>query len=293
MMERAKRAQCGPGWRLVAASTLAWLGCGAEPPPAPALGPLIVDERDGEALAARYVAEGQAIDLAAQREAPLVGDVSITAGTIRFDLRYDFEAREVVADGHDGALDRHTQQLLRDALEHVASYLGPPAPGAPAGPELHEQMLSAGLVVLADSGGMPLPRLVFRLDPHDPAAKPSAERRDLGAESIDKSLEDDGVRCVDRGSARDVSFDHGGGTTVDRVVTVDVEDCNGKCGPSCAPLTPWAMWTLDCLEHDSCCSATDEGPLCWTPLGQCGDEYVHAELDFLRGFDPLSRHCGG
>jgi hypothetical protein len=53
------------------------------------------------------------------------------------------------------------------------------------------------------------------------------------------------------------------------------------------------MWTLDCLEHDSCCSAIGDGTTCWTPLGECGDEYVHAEADFLRGFDPFRSHCGG
>jgi len=140
--------------------------------------------------------------------------------------------------------------------------------------------------LLADSGGMPLPRQVYRLDTGLPPATGAPA-------SVDKSLEDDGIGCVERGSIESVSFDDRSGTTLERPVMVDGEDCNGKCGPSCSPLTPWAMWTLDCLEHDSCCSAADEGPACWTPLGQCGDEYVHAELDFLRGFDPLSRHCKG
>lgn len=52
------------------------------------------------------------------------------------------------------------------------------------------------------------------------------------------------------------------------------------------------MWTLDCLEHDACCNVTSDDS-CWTPLGECGDEYDDAMGDFLRGFDPFRRHCGG
>jgi hypothetical protein len=289
-MKRTNWVGRGSSRVLAAACGLSWLGCGSEAQPEPAPGQLVIDERGSELLAARYISGDQALELSARGEAPLAGDIAIGAGAVSFDLHYDFAAREVIADGHDGALDRHTHQLLRAATESVARFLEP-TEDAPA-PSLHEQMLSAGLVVLADSGGMPLSRLVFRLGPSPLGAEPGAPGT-TAAETVDKSLEDDGVRCVDRGSIQNISFDNFGGTTLDREVVVDAEDCNGKCGPSCAPFTPWAMWTLDCLEHDSCCSATDEGPACWTPLGQCGDEYVDAELDFLRGFDPLSRHCGG
>jgi hypothetical protein len=277
---------------LVAVGGLLWIGCGADAPPEPTPGQLIIDERGGDLLVARYVSGDQVIELSAQGVAPLAGDVAIGVGAVHFDLHYDFAAREVTTDGQDGALDRHTHRLSSDAAESVARFLEPTR-DAPSGPLLHEQMLSAGLVVLADSGGRPLSRLVFRLDSNQADAEPAATGGAPLEETVDKSLEDDGVRCVDRGSTESVSFDNNRGTTVERAVTVDAEDCNGKCGPSCAPLTPWAMWTLDCLEHDTCCSAADEGPACWTPLGQCGDEYVAAERDFLRGFDPLSRHCGG
>jgi hypothetical protein len=230
------------------------------------------------------------LELSSEGTGPLAGHVVIAAGAVSLDMHYDFVAREVVADGHGAALDRHTHGLLRGAAAGVARELAPPADSPDATP-LHEQMLSAGLVLLADSGGMPLSRLVFSLDaaaagradaPATPASAP-----------IDKSLGNDGVSCVDRGGTHAVSFDDETGTALDLAVTADAGDCNGKCGPGCASLTPWAMWTLDCLEHDSCCAANDVGALCWTPLGQCGDEYVDAELDFLRGFDPLSRHCGG
>jgi hypothetical protein len=251
----------------------------------------VVDERGSEQLLARYLTDERTISLSALSSGPFAGDVVIGAGQVTLDLHYDFEARQIIADGHDGALDRHSHGLLRDAAESVAGNLEPTR-GAPGALPLHEQMLSAGLVLLEEAGGMPLSRIVFQLDEpagsggREPAAGAS------GRATIDKSLGDDGVRCVERGSTHAVSFDDLSGTTADRPVTTDVDDCNGKCGPGCSSLTPWAMWTLDCLEHDTCCGATED-IACWTPLGQCGNEYVDAERDFLRGFDPFSSHCGG
>ena len=71
-----------------------------------------------------------------------------------------------------------------------------------------------------------------------------------------------------------------------------IYECNGQCGPYCTQLQPWRMWTLDCLEHDACCNVTSDDS-CWTPLGECGDEYDAAMGDFLKGFAPFSKHCGG
>lgn len=244
---------------------------------------LVVDEQSNERISARYAADMTNIELSSTSTGAVAGDVVIAVGALTYDLHYDFAAREVVADGHAGALDRPTHALMRDVVESVADTLRPD-PGQPpeaqgANLPLHEQMLYAALVLLEESGGMPLPRLVFRLDP-------------LAESEIDKSLGNDGVTCIERGEAYAVSFDDASGTTEDLLVTADAAECNGKCGPGCTHLTPWAMWTLDCLEHDSCCDATGD-PGCWTPLGQCGDEYVDAETDFLRGFDPLSSHCRG
>jgi hypothetical protein len=242
---------------------------------------LSVAERSADRFSGHWFTQSaSSIEFESTRLGALSGDVAIAVGAVRYDVHYDFEAREVVADGHDGALDRPNQRLLRVAAEDVARYLGAAGgpPSAPrAGEALIEPMLYASLVLLADSGGMPLSRQVFRLSP---------------TADVDKSLDDDGVTCIDRGSTYPVSFDGSGGTTIDAPVTADAEDCNGRCGPGCSALTPWAMWTLDCLEHDTCCGAGGDG-LCWTPLGECGDEYAHAETDFLRGFDPLSSHCGG
>jgi hypothetical protein len=260
---------------LFAGIVLSALQCGGDAGQA-----LVVEHQSSERIAGRFTADGTVVEFAAASSAPLVGDVGITVGSLTYDLHYDYAARTVVADGHGGALDRPTHELLRDVVAGVAEYLGPSS-AQPLEPgqqlPLQEQMLYAGLVLLQESGGMPLSRLVFELETGE----------------VDKSLGNDGVTCIERGSTYGVSFDESSGTTVDDPRTADVEECNGKCGPGCAPLTPWAMWTLDCLEHDACCSRTDESLVCWTPLGQCGDEYVDAEADFLRGFDPLSSHCGG
>jgi hypothetical protein len=262
-----RRLMVRAGW--VASLALAGARCGQE-----ADSPLSVDERSSDRFSGRWLSEAGSIEFESTRSGPLAGDVALAVGALSYDVHYDFEARAVVADGHDGALDRPTQRLLRDMAEDVARYLAAD-PEAPSDGSI-EPMLYASLVLLADSGGMPLSRQVF----------------DLAPSEVDKSLGNDGVTCVDRGNTFAVSFDAGDSSTVDTPVTADAEDCNGRCGPGCTALTPWAMWTLDCLEHDTCCGTTGDAA-CWTPLGECGDEYVHAETDFLRGFDPLSSHCGG
>jgi hypothetical protein len=113
----------------------------------------------------------------------------------------------------------------------------------------------------------------------------------LGDE-IDKSIDDDGIQCIRSGQNYFVSFDYGDTTVIDGELQAGVYECNGQCGPYCTQLQPWRMWTLDCLEHDACCNVTSDDA-CWTPLGECGDEYDAAMGDFLRGYAPFSRHCGG
>lgn len=253
--------------RLGGLALVATVQCGGEPPG------LLIEERTSERMVGRFVSALQVAEFSSARSAPLAGHVVITVGSLMYELHYDYAARRVVAEGHGGALDRPTHAFLRDALVSMAGYW---RDDEAAELPLEEQMLYAGLTLLSESGGMPLPRIVFELD----------------AGQVDKSLGNDGVTCIEKGSTHAVSFDDSSGTTLDVPVTAGVVECNGQCGPTCARLTPWVMWTLDCLEHDKCCDATGD-PACWVPLGQCGDEYVDAEADFLRGFDPLSRHCGG
>jgi hypothetical protein len=244
-------------------------------------GSLIIERPSAHETIGRYVTQTHAIEFASERSSPLSGDVKIRTSSLSYDVHYDYDLREVIADGYDGALDRDTHLSLRDAIEQVSQRLGPNDPTLP----LHEQMLFASLALLSDSSGMPLPRMEFPLGPAETDATARAPR-------VDKSLGNDGVSCIERDTTYAVSFDYGDTVIQDEPITANRSQCNGQCGPSCFQLTPWLMWTLDCLEHDTCCGATSDDP-CWTPLGECGDEYVHAELDFLRGFDPFSRHCGG
>jgi len=152
-----------------------------------------------------------------------------------------------------------------------------------------EQALYATLVTWQQSGGIPLGRKVYSLARRDVAAQPTQPNRER---VVSKSFEDDGIECVREGTSYLASFDFDDTVVIEQSVTAGERNCDGLCGPDCVRLTPFEMWTLDCLEHDACCGATDS-PDCWAPLGQCGDEYEHAIADFLRGFDPLSRHCGG
>jgi len=216
---------------------------------------------------------------------PLAGDVSIDVTLLwaelplAFELHYDYESGDVTTDGHGARLTLRSSRVLADAVERLSQELGPDNSELP----LHAQMLFAALVVLAESGGIPLTPMTFRTDGGD---MPDAT-------TVPKSLEDDGVTCIQRGNTYLASFDFGTTQVVDLPIQADSRSCNGRCGPSCTALTPWQMWTLDCLEHDSCCNASGDSTTCWTPLGDCGDEYADAEADFLRGFDPLRRHCRG
>jgi hypothetical protein len=246
---------------------------------------LLVEARDGAQIQGRFLSDERTIDFWSTSNGPLAGSVRVQTGALTYDVLYDYGGsdggREVVADGYGVALDRETQRALLPAIEALASYLGRNQPDLP----LQEQMLYAGLSLLRDSGGMPLERKTFALGPQQGGS-------DASANEVEKSLNDDGVRCVKRDLWYNVSFDYDETTIIDGEVQAGVFECNGQCGPTCTQLQPWRMWTLDCLEHDSCCNATSTDS-CWTPLGECGDEYDAAMGDFLRGFDPFGRHCGG
>jgi hypothetical protein len=261
---------------------LALLHCGGVSEP----GPLQLAERTTERVTGELSTGEIQVELESTPSGPLAGVVSVhvvssgddAAEPLHYELRYDYAAGVVTGDGHGGRLDRQSLRVLGDAAARLAGELGPDDPTLP----LHEQMLFAALVLLSESGGMPLGPLTFAVGGGDQADT-----------VLDKSLGNDGISCLERGSTYLVSFDFASTAVVDRPIAADSRSCNGLCGPSCTELTPWRMWTLDCLEHDSCCNAIGDSTTCWTPLGECGDEYVDAEADFLRGFDPFQRHCGG
>lgn len=233
---------------------------------------LILDERTPERIAGRFTAAGRDVELSSTGTQPFAGEVAIDIGSLSYSVHYDYVARKVVSNGYGGAIDRGSQRLLGLALERVTEYLGSSNPALP----LHEQMLHAGLAMLQESAGMPLEPMSFEIEPS----------------LVEKSLGNDGVSCIKRDQTYSASYDHGSTVVLDRAITADSSECNGRCGPTCTQLTPWNMWTLDCLEHDACCGATSDDS-CWTPLGECGDEYGEAQTDFLRGFDPFRKHCGG
>jgi hypothetical protein len=245
---------------------------------------LSLAERNSERISGELWTDAALVEFSSTPSAPLAGSVAIhvtsfadtPAPPLDYELRYDYAAGVVTSDGHSGRLDREALGRLQSAASAVAAQLGADDPALP----LHGQMLFAAFVLLAESGGMPLDPLTFDL--------PLPE-----GDALEKSLENDGVGCISRGETILGSFDFGRTVVADEPFVVDSHSCNGLCGPSCTRLTAFEMWTLDCLEHDECCKAIGDNTTCFTPLGECGDEYVDAETDFLRGFDPFSRHCGG
>jgi hypothetical protein len=244
-------------------------------------GTLLVSEHEEASISGHFAAQGRKIEFTARGTAPLAGDVQVRVGALSYDVHYDYERGAVRANGHRGAIDRPALHALRGAIDGLLRYFGPDEPGS----ALHEQMLTASLSLLRDSGGMLLDSQTFDLG--------ATPERGQGGGVVDKALDDDGVACIQSGEWYSVSFDYDQTTVVDADVQAGAKDCNGQCGPACEQLTPWRMWTLDCLEHDTCCAITDGDTECWTPLGECGDEYEAAMKDFLRGYDPLRKHCGG
>jgi hypothetical protein len=274
------RGNYGVSAALVLAS-FAMLHCGAEQDEA-SRGPLVSVQTDQQ-LTGSFESDEHVIQFSAVSTAPLIGDVRVDIGALRYELHYDFAQRgdvaqrEVVADGYGGALAYEAQRPLLEAIAGITAQLE----AGEREPLMHERMLHASLGMLRDSGGMPLERKVLDLGP------PETE-----SSTVDKALGDDGISCIKSGSTYFVSFDFGDTTVIDGELQAGVFECNGQCGPYCTQLQPWRMWTLDCLEHDACCNVTSDDA-CWTPLGECGDEYDDAMGDFLRGYAPFSRHCGG
>jgi len=271
----------------LALAALAALRCvSADEPPegSAAAMTLSLGERSSERISGELWADAALVEFTSTPSAPLAGSVAIhvtsfadtPSAPLDYELRYDYGAGHVTSDGHAGRLDREALAELRSATSAVAAQLGADEPAL----SLHAQMLVAAFVLLSESGGMRLDPLTFDLEAS-------------GRGPLDKSLEDDGVDCISRGETVLGSFDFGASVAADEPFVVDSHSCNGRCGPSCTQLTAFEMWTLDCLEHDECCKAIGDDTTCFTPLGECGDEYVDAETDFLRGFDPFSRHCGG
>ncbi len=254
------------------------VGCGAtsEAEPQPSVDRLTIERQAGGALSGRY----QALELQARRLGPLSANVELRIESLLFDAHFDYGAGEVVLDGHGMELDRTSHQLLLQAISRWVEEFGPDAAGLP----VEELALYASLVSWQQSGGVAVQRTTF----------PLARAEGSGRATLNKSFQDDGTGCIKKGATYNASFDYSDTVVVDRLVAADSHSWNGLCGPACVQLTPFRMWTLDCLEHDECCSDIDaDAPSCWVPLGECGDEYEHATADFLQGFSPFGRRCGG
>ena len=104
--------------------------------------------------------------------------------------------------------------------------------------------------------------------------------------NIDRSLGDDGIKCVKRGRYYYVSFDDNSGNPYTEYrkagYTSNVSTCMGLCGGNCGYWWWPKVWTLDCFEHDQCYATlnTGGGPT----NGHCGDEWFDAADDFLFGY---------
>jgi hypothetical protein len=137
-----------------------------------------VPEQRDDSITGQFSSHERQIEFSATRSAPLGGAIAIRTDRFAYDLEYDYEAGEVMTDGHGGAIDRATQHALTEAITAVALDLGAHDPSV----ALHLQMLLAGLALLQQSAGMALPQMRFS----------------FARSELDKSLENDGVTCIER-----------------------------------------------------------------------------------------------
>jgi hypothetical protein len=238
-------------------------------------------------LSGGLYAEGQTLEFSANSSAPLVADVTLRTTELSFDTHFDYDAGQVVLDGHGGALDRATHAMLLDAVTGRAESVSGELSSLP----LEEQALYAALVMWEESDGIPLGQRSIAVDRRTREGRTLDEPLSTpGAGIEDKALWRNSISCIIPGHSYAVSYDYAGTTVNGDVVTADAAECNGLCGPGCAQLTPQPMWTLHCLELDACCQATESAD-CWAPGGECGDEYQRAMADFVRGLDPKGEHC--
>src|SRR5688572_4114123 len=112
----------------------------------------LVSVQTEQQIEGSFEQDEQVIRFSAVSTAPLVGDVRVDVGPLRYEVHYDYDQREVVADGYGGALEYEAQQPLLEAIAAVTEHLQREG----REPLMHERMLHAGLGMLRDTGGMPL-----------------------------------------------------------------------------------------------------------------------------------------
>lgn len=107
-----------------------------------------------------FYSQGQTVEFWAENPAPLVADVKLLKDGLRFDAHFDYASGMVVLDGHGGALDQASHDLLVDAVEARALSIGADLADLP----LEEKALYTALVSWEQSGGIPLDRLSIAVD---------------------------------------------------------------------------------------------------------------------------------
>jgi hypothetical protein len=259
-------------------SILCAVGCGAPDQ-------VFVQLQGQSRVTGGFYSQGQTVEFWAENPAPLVADVKLLTGGLRFDAHFDYTAGVVVLDGHGGALDQPLHALLADAVEARALSIGADLADLP----LEQKALYTALVSWEQSGGIALDRLSIALARDTVGARAALA---LGAPSAPEAVGGDAVRCVSRGQSYAVSY-AAGSSMIDEIAAADTRDCNGSCSPGCLQLTPAPMWTLACLAYDTCCRASGGATDCWAPQGECAGEYAKAMADFVRGLDPDASHCPG
>jgi hypothetical protein len=244
--------------------------CSANVDTTPQRSGLSIDQQDELVIRGTYTAADRELRFESRISGPMQNEIRLTIGDQRFDLSLDAPAGRIVMDSHGTALDQRSHAMLQDVVQALDGYLGESAANA----AFHERGLYAAVITWQASGGLVVAHRVAYVEPL------AADRwENVGRQAptrTARTLNDDGIQCVKKGSWYNVSYDDNDESNHTEVVQANSYNCNGRCGAGCGG----GQWTWDCLEHDECCRDNGGGTTCWNPVGQCGDEYSHAAPDY-------------
>lgn len=217
----------------------------------------------------------------------------LRVGGLAVDAVYDFAARSILLDGHEGTIRKNQilalQELTRqielrleskrqnvdprwDMLHRLANYLA----AAPAGIEIGALRIDAPKEVGVE---LPIGAALLELE------------GEIGTAACQVDS-DDGIVYLAGGcgyyyynSYHDASS-HCWANTPTYAGCSASSDCLGRCGAGCGSGGA-GSYTTDCKDHDRCCRIHGG---CTNPFAtDCGDEYFDAADDFTFG----GRNCSG
>lgn len=227
--------------------------------------PLSIDNHDDQTIRGSYAADSGLVSFAAHMPRGLAGSVEVAIGDAILAFEADAATGEIRFDPHGVTLGAAQRDALRDFSRAIGTHLGDDADVT----EMHTGLLVSAARYFADA-------------PVDTRLEVSVQRTAPLDKTILHSTNDDGKKCITRGTKVAATFSGSAGITTQYwIVGSDGGtqwngdyECMGRCGTGCGSYD----WTLDCLEHDACSRKYFSTDGYNDP--NCGDEYEEAADDY-------------